>query len=380
MKILVCANSLFNLTNFRRSLLEFMVDRGCVITALAFKQIDDEKFWEILTTLGIEVITIGDNSKDKIVRNHIAYLRTTWQLLKSHRSNGFCLTFTPKISILVGMLCVVVQCRSIVTVSGLGSVFLGSNYLRSVLLFAFKIIGTGSSYFVFHNEADRDLFIKHKICRTSRSVVVWGSGIDKAKFRPSCRLHYSGAWDEVRFGFCGRFLGDKGLYEFIEAGKILWEERVTFTIFLIGGVDPGNPSSITEKELSAWRKLPYVEVIPWLGKKQEIGNMIDCLVQPSYREGMSRSILEAMSMRLPVICSDVPGCRELVDDGISGVLFEPRSVEGIVNAMKLVCSLSRVELQQMGACSYDLVDSRYSDANQVDTYWALLSHNGESLT
>lgn len=380
MKILICANSLFNLANFRRSLLEFLVGRGCIITALTFKQSDDEEFWDILTELGVDVITIGDHPGKRVFSSHVAYLRKAQQLLRCSRSDGYCLVFTPKISILVGMLSFLLRCKSIVTVSGLGSVFLGPGYLRSCLLAGFRIVGKGSNYFVFHNESDRDLFIGHKICRNDRSVVVWGSGIDKTKFDYSYRLHRSNPWNEVRFGFCGRLLADKGIREFIEAGRILFEERLAFSIFLIGKVDPSNPSSITEKELTVWRKLPYVKVVPWMGSKQDIGNTIDCLVQPSYREGMSRSILEAMSMRLPVICSDVPGCRELVDDGVSGVIFEPKAVEGIVDAMRLICSLSRAELRRMGMRSYDLMDQRYSVTNQVNTYWALLSHDGESLT
>tara|TARA_B110000114_G_scaffold177556_1_gene209485 strand:+ start:1081 stop:2220 length:1140 start_codon:yes stop_codon:yes gene_type:complete len=216
-------------------------------------------------------------------------------------------------------------------VSGLGYAFTKSDrsILKSVILLFLKSIfyfNRKNIKFIFQNSSDKNLFLKEKISSDTSSFIIKGSGVDEFIFKPKDKLITQGK--KVRITLLARMLKDKGVIEFLKAAHIIQNKLKGKVIFrLVGGLDFDNPAAIEEQEI---RKMLIEDYIVWEGLSKNVFSVyqeteIACL--PSYREGMPKSLIEAMSMECAILTTDVPGCRDCVDEGVNGFLFPPRSPE-----------------------------------------------------
>lgn len=216
-------------------------------------------------------------------------------------------------------------------VSGLGYAFTKSDrsILKSVILLLLKSIfyfNRKNIKFIFQNSSDKNLFLKEKISSDTSSFIIKGSGVDEFIFKPKDKLITQGK--KVRITLLARMLKDKGVIEFLKAAHIIQNKLKGKVIFrLVGGLDFDNPAAIEEQEI---RKMLIEDYIVWEGLSKNVFSVyqeteIACL--PSYREGMPKSLIEAMSMECAILTTDVPGCRDCVDEGVNGFLFPPRSPE-----------------------------------------------------
>jgi glycosyltransferase involved in cell wall biosynthesis len=163
-------------------------------------------------------------------------------------------------------------------------------------------------------------------------------------------------------------LYDKGVKEFIDAAQIVKEKIPNIQFWLIGEIDKGNPSSISNDDLMKWIRDPTIH---YHGATENIKKFIeksDCIILPSYREGMPRVIMEAMAMERPVITTDTAGCRETVDENINGYLVPVRDASALANAMIRFTELSRDQQFNMGKSGRIKVLNEFDDrliANQL---------------
>jgi len=172
-----------------------------------------------------------------------------------------------------------------------------------------------------------------------------GEGIDTGRFSPSGG---KGMEKETRFLFAGRLVWAKGLRELAAAAQKVQPVYPEARFQLLGFMEPSNPDRIPPEQLEHWQKQGIFEylgetcdVVPFL-------NDCECVVLPSYREGMSRLLLEASAMGLPVIATDVTGCREIVEHGVTGLLCQPENSDDLADKLMQFLSLSREERLQMG--------------------------------
>jgi glycosyltransferase involved in cell wall biosynthesis len=176
--------------------------------------------------------------------------------------------------------------------------------------------------------------------------------------------------------FIGRLLGDKGVREFAQAARILRSEVPGVRFQLLGPVDEDNRSSISRTELDRWVAEGTIE---YLGATEDVRPFIEqatAIVLPSYREGLPRSLLEAAAMARPLIATDVPGCREVVEPGVNGFLCAARDGDSLVNAMKNIMKMSADQRSQMGAASRRMVEQGYSQDVVIDAYLDVLGELG----
>ncbi|MDE2236094.1 MAG: glycosyltransferase family 4 protein [Gammaproteobacteria bacterium] len=219
-------------------------------------------------------------------------------------------------------------------ISGLGFVATGSgrmiSYLRSaVLLFYRFALRHSHQCIIFHNRDDQEIFIRRGIAVRVHTRVVPGSGVDTQYFTPSPEV--SGVPVVL---LPARMLRDKGIYEFVAAATRLRSSGVQARFLLAGSLDPDNPGAIPETQLRQWNSEANIE---WLGQVIDMRSLysnahVVCL--PSYREGIPRVLLEAAACSRPVITTDVPGCRDAVQAGETGLLVPARDVEKLVAAIK----------------------------------------------
>lgn len=242
--------------------------------------------------------------------------------------------------------------RFIATMTGLGSSFL-DNSLRGRLLR--KVIGgllraafrpRSGIKVIFQNQDDRQLFVNRHWTTQSQSTVIKGTGVDLDLYRPAPKNPKS----EIVFVYVGRLLKDKGLEELMAAFERLFAAEKNCRLLLLGETDLGNPSSITEERKNQIEALPFIKAIrrsPSVAK--ELGEA-DVAVLPSYREGVPQAMMEACAAGLPLVATDVPGCREVVDPEKNGLLVPAKNVEQLFEAMLQLARNSSLR-EEMGKAS-----------------------------
>ncbi len=221
-------------------------------------------------------------------------------------------------------------------IAGVGSMFLASGAAARLRAGAVRQLlraatsGPGH-WFIFQNEADRDEFAALGIGHPDRTVLIPGSGVDLQRFQPS---------DEPPglplVVLPARMLRDKGVAEFVDAARQLRHAGVPARFALVGAQDPDNPSALTREELEAWVREGVVE---WWGHRADMPDVyrachVVCL--PSYREGRPKALLEAAAAGRCIVTTDVPGCRECVEPGTSGLLVPPRDASALAEALALL--------------------------------------------
>jgi len=197
----------------------------------------------------------------------------------------------------------------------------------------------------FQNEEDRLEFVRDGLVARDRTERLPGSGVDVQRFTPVAKA----GGGKFVFLFIGRLLSDKGIREYVEAARTIRSGSPDVECRVLGVIDRGNPTAVSTVEVRTWeaegviRYLGFVDdVIPHLAKA-------DCVVLPSYREGCPRSLLEAASMGIPLVATDVPGCRQVVEDGVNGYLCRPYDAKDLAQKMKMMIRLSDAERNRLGA-------------------------------
>jgi glycosyltransferase involved in cell wall biosynthesis len=192
----------------------------------------------------------------------------------------------------------------------------------------------GQSQIIFQNPDDRSDFLRLALVDKTRSHLIRGSGVDTGSFSPSTTARVEGPLTVL---MVGRLLREKGVREFVDAAAIVRKRLPGVRFLLAGDSDPGNPSSIDTDTIAEWQRRGDVS---FLGHRSDVRDLIrgaDVAVLPSYREGAPRSLIEAAACGLPIVATDVPGCREVVSHRINGLLVPPfdsgRLAEAIVELL-----------------------------------------------
>jgi glycosyltransferase involved in cell wall biosynthesis len=197
----------------------------------------------------------------------------------------------------------------------------------------------------FLNNDDRNYFIQNNIIEDKKSFVLPGEGIDTTSF--NCETAYQ-IKPTLTFLLIGRIIKEKGIAEYVTAARILKQKGYSVECQLAGFYDFKNPSSIAHKKFFNWVSSG---LITYLGSTDDVKPLIekaDCIVLPSYREGLPLSLLEGASMCRPLIAADTAGCRDIVVHGINGFLCPEKDGEGLAIAMEEFYHLSPAERLKMG--------------------------------
>lgn len=222
-------------------------------------------------------------------------------------------------------------------VSGLGYIFLAeglrAELRRQAVGLAYRAaLSTPGSRVILQNDDDEAELRALGALGHARIVKIRGSGVDLARFRPQSEPKDG----PVTIVLPARLLRDKGVVEFVEAGRILRAQRVALRLVLVGGLDPGNPAGITKAELDAWVRAGDVEAWGHRTDMPEIFAQANIVCLPSYREGMPKVLLEAAACGKAIVTTDVPGCRDAVANGHIGLLAPPRDAAGLAWALKVL--------------------------------------------
>lgn len=362
--IVLSANSDWNIANFRQGLVRALQSAGYQPVIIAPQ---DSAADARMRGLGVERVPI---EIDRAGLNPFADFRLFLRyrsLLKRLRPAAY-LGYTIKPNIYGSLAAASLGIPALPNVSGLGTAFIQGGGLRALVTRLYRIGFARAPVVFFQNEDDRDLFVARRIVRPAQARVLPGSGVDLEHFAPAPLPGGSPV-----FLFIGRLLRDKGVGEFVEAARSIRREYPHARFQLLGGLDEGNRTGIRQPELDSWVAERIVE---HLGTTDDVRPFIaaaSAVVLPSYREGLPRSLLEAAAMARPLIASDVPGCRDVIEDGVNGFLCKVRDSAALAEAMRRLASLPRARQLAMGKAGRRRVQERFSEALVVRAYLDVLS-------
>lgn len=224
----------------------------------------------------------------------------------------------------------------IYTIAGLGSLFEGKSLKAKILQFfvlpLFRFAFRRDKVFIiFQNPDDQDAMVKTRTVFEDQTTIIRGSGVDLTEF--------SFTPEEVQdvpvILFCSRLIKEKGLYELVEAARILRAKGLQFELQVAGNFYPKNPGSIPPEQIEEWVEAGDINWLGQVDNMPEIYKRTAVICLPSYyREGVPKVLLEAMATGRPLITTDLPGCRETVQDGVNGYLIPGREVQPLADALE----------------------------------------------
>lgn len=247
--------------------------------------------------------------------------------------------------------------------TGLGSLFtserMDARLLRTAVLASLRVLNrlTGAAVIV-QNPDDQAMALRRQLAPAERIVLIPGSGVDIRRFSPRPPPP---AGQPPVVTYVGRMLADKGLRELAEAARLLKRRSRVIRFILVGSTDPENPQSLSTEELAAWVEEGLVEWHGYCSDIPQVWAETTIAVLPSYREGMPKSLLEAAASAVPAVATDVPGCRELVVDGETGLLVPPRDAPALADAIEHLLAAPELATA-MGRAARSRAEAHYADA------------------
>ena len=358
-RVVLSSNTAFSLYNFRLPLMKALKEKGYEVVAVSP---EDGKYSELLKK---EFSFFPVRSLDRKGTNPIKDLKLFFEyfLLFKRLKPDLVINFTIKPNIYGSISAGLLGIPSISVITGLGYVFIRESWLTKFVKLLYWLAFRLNRGVVFQNSEDMKTL--KNLCE-GRCLLIESSGVDLKHFDPT--LCKEAKKDEFTFLFVGRLLTDKGIYELIKAYEKLKKENPKVKLIIVGSPDEGNPNSVSKGELEKWVKEGLIE---WYGFQEDVRTfycMADCVVLPSYREGVPRVLLEAMAMEKPIITTEAPGCRNVCVDGVNGFLVKPRDAESLYLAMKKAVEMGEAELRKMGKKGREIVEQKYEISKIVSEY------------
>lgn len=338
---------------------------------------------------GVQVATMDGDGVERIIShgfvhhklpmtrsgiNPVAELRTVlsiWALFRRLRPDIVHLV-TIKPVIYGGLVARAARVPAVVAaVSGLGFVFVArgvrARFVRWAAVKSYRAaLNLSKLRVVFQNASDRDAFVDLGIVRSDQVVMVRGSGVDLTEFTPLAEPTAA-----LVVVMAARLLVDKGVREFVAAARLLRTRGVAARFQLVGDVDLGNPSTIDDVEVAEWRKQGVVEV---LGDRRDVARIFaaaNVVVLPSYYgEGLPKVLIEAAACGRAVITTDMPGCRDAVEPGRTGLIVPPRDVVALADAIEHL-AMDRERCSKMGRMGRALAEREFDVRSVVAAHLAM---------
>jgi glycosyltransferase involved in cell wall biosynthesis len=357
--IVICSNYAWTIYNFRMSLIRRLKAEGYrVIVLTEFDGYEKDIGLEVDV---IEPLFISRKGINPFV-DFFTIVDMVRHLLK-FKPNTL-LTFSIKPVIYGSIAAKILKIPSIVMITGLGTVFITDSWVTTVVKRLYRFALSEVSTIFFQNIDDRDIFVSHKLVDKNVCRSTPGSGVDIDKFSYSTPPNTS----KITFLLIARMLWDKGIGEFVEAAKIIKLKYPHVRFQLLGPLGVQNRTSIKKTEVEAWQNEGIIE---YLGQTDDVASIIEkacCVILPSYREGTSRVLLEAAAMGRPLIATDVPGCREVIQDGVTGLLCAPRDYVDLSQKIETMLGLTYRARKSMGIKGREKIENEFRQEIVCDLY------------
>lgn len=354
MKILLLANSGITAYKLRKEFIEKLIINGYTVYVVS----PYDEYVPRLRELGCTYIEIKFNRREKNPFKEIVLIIDYYKVIKKTKPDVV-LTYTIKPNIYCGIICSVHRIPYLTNITGLGTSIENRGILRKIVLFLYKVALKNSSCIFFQNEMNRQFFLKRKIVG-KRNRLIPGSGVNLQyhKFE-----EYAADDKKLIFVFIGRVMKDKGIDELLKAAekvKILYPD-IGFNI--IGSFEEDYSKKINEYSQK--------KIINYLGQQDDVRPFIKeshAIIHPSYHEGTANVLLETAAAGRPILASDVPGCRETFDKGISGLRFKARNAENLYSTIVEFIDIPYEQKRLMGIAGRKKMEKEYDRNIVINAY------------
>ena len=366
MRIIISANTTWYLWNFRIGLIRQLIKDHHEIFVFA----PNDRFTKKLSEAGCQICDLNIvSSSINPFGNLLLFGR--YLLAIHHIKPHLVFLFTIKPVVFLGIASRLCRVPAVSTITGLGTVFIRRTWITRLVMRLYVISLRRIQKVFFQNNDDRDLFLQLGLVDKEIAVVLPGSGIDLLRFKLKPQQKY--IKEQVVFLFIGRLIKDKGIREYVDAARDVRMRFPNCRFLIAGPTSVDNLTAISSEDIQVWENEGYVE---YLGESTDVRSIIenaDCVVLPSYREGMPRVLLEAGAIGRPVIASRVTGCHDVVEDGVTGLLCNPRDASDLAEKMMLLVVLPEEERKEMGYKARERIEGIYDERIVIENYVRELS-------
>ncbi len=359
--IILTANTSWYIHNFRKNLIESLLNDGYNPIILA----PDDSYSGYFH---VEYHNIKIKSQSKNLISDIVLLTDYLRLYRKLKPD-LVLNFTLKPNLYSTIAASINKIPVINNITGLGDVFTEGSIINKIVGYLYRFSQPRADFIFFQNREDMKVFSNWGILKTDKYDLLPGSGVDTEWF------YFSDLPEREKFIFLflGRLLKKKGVNEYVKAAEILNQEFKNTEFQILGFPDVDNPGSISLSEVEEWQDQG---IISFLGQTEDVRSYIkkaDCIVLPSYyREGVPRSLLEALSMGRPIITTDNTGCRDVVDNDVNGFICLPADIQSLVEVMKKMMELPYSDRANMGFRGREKALHFFDEKTVINKYLSII--------
>lgn len=363
MHLVLTVNAGFNLVNFRTGLIRALQADGHRLTAL----VPPSRHDDALRAMGLEVASLPMDPAGLNPLRDVGLLARMGAALRRLGPDAV-LSWTIKNNLYAGLAGQALGMPVLPNVTGLGTAFLrGGTAARLAETLSRRAFARAPAVF-FQNDDDRARFVARGLVAPARARALPGSGVDLARFAPA-PLPDAGP----RFLMVSRLIRDKGVAEYAEAARRLRATHPGARCAFVGPLAAANRGAVDAATLDRWRA---EGAVAWHDAVDDVRPQLraaDVVVLPSYREGRPRTLIEAAAMGRPVVATDVPGCRDAVRAGETGLLAAPRDAGDLARAMAEMVEMGPARRAAMGRAARAFAEAAFDERIVIDAYRAALA-------
>jgi len=363
MKILILSNSAEGLYDFRFELIQRMLDEGYEVF-LSLPESEDDKKAMLLKKSGAKYIRTDINRRGMNFFEDIKLIKKYNNIIKNIKPD-LVFTYTIKPNIYGSIVSGIYKIPVIINITGLGSTLQNSKIKRLIIIL-YRYACSKARVVFFQNKSNREFFMSNGIVKGTKTRLIPGSGVNINKFVPQKKSNND---QKIKFLFFGRIMREKGINEFLAAAQQV-TKKYDNTEFLMLGYFEEQEYKYLEKGMENQR----IRYIGSSDNVREVIKEVDCIINPSYHEGMSNVLLEGAAMGKPLIASNIPGCKEIIDDGENGYLFEVGSAKSLEEKIIRFIELNQEEREKMGHNSRRKIESEFNRDIVVDEYMEAINY------
>lgn len=367
-KIMLISNCTWNVHNFWMELIEQLQETGYQVLVVAAP----DSFVPLVTqNLQLRFIPLRYLHPTSMNPWYdVLVMRELYCIIKQEMPSAI-LTFTIKPNLYGSFLSKLFNIQAVPTVTGLGYTFINRSWINGIVRSLYKLTFKDLPKVILQNPSDLTLLKNHNILRDRQGMILAGAGVDT--------LYYSAipmpSGERFIFLYLGRILVDKGIRELAESAQRIRKDHPQAEFWIAGMRPENHPSEIDEFDFQRWIDQGIFKFWGWQNDVRFLIEQAQVIVLPSYREGLSSTLLEAMSMARPLVVTDVPGCRETVKLGYNGWLAKARDAADLERCLREAIHTSPEKLQQMGLHSRKKAVEEFSIDRVNQAYLALLNKN-----
>ena len=364
-RIAIMSNTSWSIYNFRYGLIKTLIESGISVVIIA----PEDEYSEQLKSLGCEFQKIQLKNYSINPFWDLFYLFQLFFLLRKKHID-YVISYTIKPNIYGSMACRLLSIPNLAIVTGLGHLFTQLSWKTYIAKMLYRLSLSSTPQVWFLNREDRNTFLDLNIVKKEKTFILPSEGINTAFFQKNS---YAGRSPDFNFLFAGRLMEEKGIYDFVEAAKIIKEECPQINFIILGFLGEGYPHAISQSQINQWEREGIIQFKGATANIKKHLEKVDCVVLPSYyREGVPRILLEAASMQIPIITTDNVGCREVIQHGKNGFVCKPKDPASLAYWMKAMIDTPLEKREQMGKKGRILVQSKFREEYIIEHYFIAL--------